>query len=1381
MTNEPAPMEPDAPAITAERVEAVEQAIKYWIEQLIDPGRHNTLLFYRDTKTTTLRLDDADRGAVDRLVRGRPVALDELADESLDDEELAEQLRDFTKRATTIYRAAQANLEEAGLETLYLGIGLATWQVDDGSRGRPPAAPVLLMPISLNPRGRGSLRSFTVEPTGEVTLNPVLLYALAQQQVTASADEFLAGLDGLEDGEPGLRTPEEARRVFDRLGSAAHGLRGFGVAEAFVVGNFQYYKMAMVADLQRNVDALVAHPMIAAIAGDPDARRTVTSLDQGAGVAIGHSRPDLDPRDFDLIDAAEQNLILDADSSQELAIRRVLAGQSLVVQGPPGTGKSQTIANLMGALSAEGKRVLFVAEKRAALDAVKKRLDARGLGHLVFDLHGKGITKRALAQQIASALQRVRNAQPDKGSELYRAHNRVRSTLVEHHDAMHAARAPTGLSVYEMRSLITAAPPEARVRCAWSTDELAALTRSADAASDLLDDVKQYADVLTDPTTSPWATAEVTDQTLEDQIAAADEAWQTWQELLDALETIGLEPDENAGLAQREEIRHRLERHIAAAAAYRPAVWVAPLDDLARRLRPGLGSAAKRVWVWVANGAYRAARAEALRLREPPASPWTDVAGEVQRAAAAKRAWSAATGQDPPPMKHVAAAERAAGRFSQALDTLRARIPSAPSQGTGWDEADAILNALAADRKTPYRCARLHALATKADSEVLPLRSLLDALAAGHVPVELWDVAFAHARAEAAYGLVVRSDPSVQGFDGRTHDDVVARFQHTDRELLPVAAVRVLRLHGRRLIEVCNEYPDQDGNVRREAEKKSRHKSLRTLLEEAPDVLTALFPCWMASPLSVSQLLAGGTYFDVVLFDEASQVFPHDAVPSILRGRQLVVAGDRHQLPPTAFFTTAEGDSGDEAGAAEGFESLLDQTSAFLPNASLQWHYRSEDERLIAFSNRWIYHDSLVTFPGCGGGDPPLRSEVVPFRADAPEVTVSGHDEVRRVVELILEHAEKWPEESLGVIAPGVEHQRRIEFQLDNQLALRPDLDPFFDPNRTERFFIKNLERVQGDERDSVIFSVGYSKDRSGNLRHRFGPILQKEGERRLNVAVSRARRRMTVVSSFRWDEIDLRRASGNGVKFLRDYLRFAESGGVILGDEGEQPTALNPFELDVFDELTRAGLRLTPQFGSSGYRIDMVASHPDRPGRHVLAIECDGASYHSAPLARERDRLRQEILERLGWTFHRIWSTDWWNQREAEVVRAREAFDAACRAADRADASGSGDSPEEQGGEDGHPKSGNQQPGGVGPGVLVPARDRALNPYLPRGLSIIEYPIEGLVQLARYLTSDGRLYTDAELLEEMAAALAFKRKGRRIVERLTRAIEVARSTEQHT
>jgi very-short-patch-repair endonuclease len=652
----------------------------------------------------------------------------------------------------------------------------------------------------------------------------------------------------------------------------------------------------------------------------------------------------------------------------------------------------------------------------------------------------------------------------------------------------------------------------------------------------------------------------------------------------------------------------------------------------------------------------------------------------------------------------------------------------------------------------------------------------LDDLRDNSVITDQWLARFEYIWLCSSLEQAFATDPGLASFTGRTHEQIVAEFVRLDKERIRIAAARVRRLHAERAIDAMNEHFEQANLVRAEARKKSRHIPLRELLARAPDVLTRLAPCWVASPLSVSQLLDGGRrHFDLVVFDEASQILQEEAVPSLYRAAQVVVAGDRHQLPPTTFFATAvEGEDevfeddpeAQEALAAAtsaigGFESLLGTLEAFLPNWLLEWHYRSEDERLITFSNTLIYGGRLVTFPSARGEEA-IRHILIPHDAALGGQEESASREVDEVVRQVLEDAEKRPQESLGVITMGIRHANRVQAALDRALELRPDLSDFFSLGRDERFFVKNLETVQGDERDAIVLSIGYGKTQNGDLPHRFGPLTQEAGYRRLNVAVTRAKRRMCVISSFSHHEIDLNRSGSRGVQLLKAYLEFAATGGRRMAEEEHaDEVGLNAFEADVRDALASKGITLRAQFGASRYRIDLVAMHPRRAGRPVLAIECDGASYHSSATARDRDRLRQAHLQRLGWHFHRIWSTDWFYSREQETARAVSAYEEAVRRADLLDAS------------DEHTPGA----GLAAPPTEVPqqstARQRSPQPLVPVRETIEQYSDRELRQIAEWIASDGLLRTDEELIRDIFETLPFKRLGGRIRERLLAVVRV--------
>ena len=365
------------------------------------------------------------------------------------------------------------------------------------------------------------------------------------------------------------------------------------------------------------------------------------------------------------------------------------------------------------------------------------------------------------------------------------------------------------------------------------------------------------------------------------------------------------------------------------------------------------------------------------------------------------------------------------------------------------------------------------------------------------------------------------------------------------------------RAWAERLREAQDRHPLQARVIRKQAALRRGHLPLRRLLDQTSDVLFALKPCWAMSPLMVSQVLPAARLFDVVIFDEASQIVPADAIPSIMRGHQIVVAGDDRQLPPTNFFRQV-GDEGDESRrrttrawsrSAPASSRCSTRSARCCRPAPLAWHYRSRDERLVAFSNAHIYGGALTTFPGVLRDD--CLRHVVVAQGPEPGQEVSVTAEVDKVVELILEHARTRPAESLGVIALGIRHAERIDTALRAALAAHPGLEGFFAEDRPEPFFVKNLERVQGDERDAIILSIGYGKHPDGRMRYQWGPLLRDGGERRLNVAATRAKHRLTLVSSFSSHDVDPDRVTKAGARLLADYLEYASSGGTAVGASG--------------------------------------------------------------------------------------------------------------------------------------------------------------------------------------------------------------------------------------
>jgi hypothetical protein len=1227
-------------------------------------------------------------------------------------------------------------------------MGSVTWPSDEG--GRPTDAPVLLVPIQIDASGN---RSFRLVRAGPVQFNPVLAYALELDHGLEIGPNELAAFVPLE-GDGANLNPEP---LYAELRRRAAGVEGFSAGSRTVLGNFAFQKMAMVRDLRHHAEAFVASDLIAAIAGDA-----------GARLALGSRGSEVDASSLDEVPPEGEFLILDADSSQQCAVASVVAGQDTVVHGPPGTGKSQTIANLIASLAAIGKRVLFVAEKRAALEVVQSRLGQAGLSHLALDLHGAGLSAAKAMRHVAEALDTVRSAPEAAAGSTHTRFSQRRRKLNEHARRIHTPRAPSGLSVFALQGEILRLPPEACAATRWRGAALDRLTTEvAHEVSDQLREAAGFAALFLGEHSSPWQGARVPDG---DAVEIAAELVQRMiREAPDGLfaplnllaRAAGFPiPSCIAGI---QPMLRLVQAVHATLASWHESIFELDLPAVVARLQPAARSRARALWIWLSDPGYRRTRKSALRRRSAGRASCAVLVQELSAAAGQLAEWRAATsnGSAPRRIEGFGPAREAFSAFFANFVKLEELFPGRPLGQASPDELSAMLQALAVD-SVVYELPKLAQINDCLNA--YGVEALVEEIRARRPPGEIWPLLFRSAWLASCLDAACQADPELRGFRGVTHGGYVEEFARLDRQRLALAAARVRRAHAENAVRAMNQHPDQEQLIRAEAGKSRRHLPLRRIFARAADVLTSVCPCCMASPLSVSQLLEAKPYFDYVIFDEASQILPEDAAAAIVRGRRAVIAGDANQLPPTTFFSISDEDDLDgssEAEAAEGFDSLLEMCVPFLRSRYLDWHYRSRDESLIRFSNHHIYRNRLITFPAPGGG-PAVTHEAVeqPRGIDGEEESSSA--EVRKVVELVLRHARERPSESLGVITMGIRHMDRVQAALDDAADSRPELAPFFDPGRQERFFVKNLERVQGDERDAIIVSVGYGKDRAGNLPLHFGPLLSGVGRRRLNVAITRARKRLRIVSSFRANDIDVARVRpGSGVELLRDYLQYAASECRLLGGGDRAQVPLNDFEQDIFDVLSGRGLGLIPQFGSSRYRIDMVVQHPSRKGEFVLAIECDGASYHSSYTARDRDRLRQEQLEALGWRFHRIWSSDWFSRKEQEVERAIRAYHDAVAYADNLGA---------------RPASGSVGQDVVAPpavGALEPAapRPRGARPRVAGHRSISECSDSDLLGLIRWIRSDGRLRSDDELVADVVRELGLSRRGRRIEARIRAAL----------
>ena len=516
--------------------------------------------------------------------------------------------------------------------------------------------------------------------------------------------------------------------------------------------------------------------------------------------------------------------------------------------------------------------------------------------------------------------------------------------------------------------------------------------------------------------------------------------------------------------------------------------------------------------------------------------------------------------------------------------------------------------------------------------------------------------------------------PEVQNFRRRIHTDTIKVFCNLDKMQFKIAQARVRERVLSKIpnFDLINGTKDEIAILKKELNKKNKIMPLRKLFMSIPNLIKSLRPCFMMSPLSVSVFLEAQHYkFDLVIFDEASQVHTEDAIGAIMRGKQVIIVGDTKQLPPTSFFSTSLNDEdfdidSDEAikdSDAGAYESILDEALTVLPELSLRWHYRSRHEHLIAFSNVKIYNNRLITFPSSTEKAPDCGVEYIYVENGVYDRGGKRNNiaEAGKVADLVFEHFKKYPNRSLGIVTFSEAQQNAIDTAILQKRLQNPDFDIFFIEDKEDPFFIKNLENVQGDERDTIIFSIGYAKDSNGIMYMNFGPLSREGGYRRLNVAITRAKYNVKLVGSIMPTDIDLDKVSSDGVKLLRSYIDFAQQGITALEKEPTFNSDLDfdsPFEEAVYDFLKSKGYDVVTQVGCSGFRIDMAVKHPTQSGKFAIGIECDGATYHSSRTARERDRLRQSVLEDMGWTIYRIWSTDWIKHQdteEEELIKAIE------------------------------------------------------------------------------------------------------------------------------
>jgi very-short-patch-repair endonuclease len=1247
--------------------------------------------------------------------------------------------RRLQTRLRNTHSAARTAIEEQGVNILFLALGFLQWYESTSSEIEL-RAPLVLVPVTME---RPSAQAnFRVRYSGEDLGSNLSLQAKVKKEFGIELPDVPEGEDlDLED-------------FFSKTTQAVSRRPRWRVdPEGMAIGFFSFAKFLMFKDLDT-----------ASWADDnpPHEHAVIEALLSGC---FREAEPSIGEEDFldDKLDPGEVFQVVDADSSQTVAVRQSTEGRNLVIQGPPGTGKSQTITNVVAEAVAAGKTVLFVAEKLAALEVVKRRLDHVHLGDCCLELHSDKANKRVVLDELQRTLKQGRPIQEENKEDL--------AGLLSNRDRLNAyARAvntPVGESAvtpYQAFGHLSrlAARLEHVPRPSLSLESFGRLDRSAYRSTrDTVEDLQTVLRRTGPPARHPfWGSrktlvlpmdrerleasacgvAEALERIRADGAALAglftlgepgdfDELQKTlkgavwvarlphlpgfdWQnpDWLKSADTV------ESTLAAGKEAAETRERF---GSRLLPEAW----DRDILRMRKEIEKAGRKWWRHLSPG-YRRARSELESLCRgtlpKDGEAQFELADAILRSQRARRNWeegrpvverlfhasSAATlswddkiglanrvkelhtairdGEVPagildclPSVERKGLPERV-GSIRSAVDGYRGLVETLLNDlefsseirfGTAGfpDQSfDVQANMFAdwRDRTETWSDLAQYNQVAKRITEA-GLEEFVDASSTWeHTATALLDL-FDWNWYASVVQRAVGERAELAEFDPDTHEAALERFCRLDRRILETNRAIVAHRHWQGLPR--HQGGGQLAILLREFQKKRRHLPIRRLMAEAGHAIQAIKPVFMMSPPSIAKFVPPGSIsFDSVIFDEASQVQPVDALGAILRGRHAVVVGDSKQLPPTRFFERVlDEESDEEEAATSDLESILGLFCAQgAPEEMLRWHYRSRHESLIAVSNSEFYDGKLVVFPSPDRdrGRLGLVFHHSPDTFYEPGASKRhNRAEAALVADAVMRHAREYPDLKLGVAAFSQSQAQMIEDELERRRRNRPEYEEFFRETGPEPFFVKNLENVQGDERDVILISVGYGRRSDGFMSMNFGPLNWEGGERRLNVLITRARLRCEVFSNFVADDIDLSRTSARGVVALKRYLKYAQTGiedvPVPTGAEPE-----SPFEEHVASELEKLGYTVHPQVGSGGFRVDLAVVDPEQPGRYLVGIECDGATYHRARSARDRDRLRQQVLEGLGWRIHRVWSTDWFRNPQRQLRRMQESIEAAKR-----------------------------------------------------------------------------------------------------------------------
>ncbi|MCM1488587.1 MAG: DUF3320 domain-containing protein, partial [Firmicutes bacterium] len=1127
----------------------------------------------------------------------------------------------------------------------------------------------------------------------------------------------ITGLDPLPSDEHGI----DMRLVFTVIRKAIMAQSRWDVLETACVGIFSFSQFVMWNDIRNRSDDLLKN-------------KIVKSLIDG--------RLSWDAEPMEIGGRVEENGVLlpmAADASQLFAVRSAAEGKSFVLHGPPGTGKSQTITSMIADTLAEGKSVLFAAEKMAALEVVQKRLEKIGIGAFCLELHSNKSKKRDILEQLRQASEVTKNTSPEAYAEKSDQIAKIRARLDIYAKELHSVQG-SGYTPYQLISSyetyrqaqditpftrdfvktlnrsrteeadmlvqrLTAAGravghphghPLSRVDLIGYSQQLKTelpekITAYQNALFDLEKPLSNFSAALEKPLPSSFA--EVKKQ---GEIAAEALLWYSFPSAWAKTESPSLyfaEIKEMCGHFETAEQKRRsllqsfndaflqqngqqlLTEYSAA-----NAKWALPksmsLNSMAKRLS-GYAKApinksnlqkhindlcSLQAEEKAADDLFAKYGGELGGLYRGKDTDWRQASELTEQARQSAEKLLRLTGSDGFRIKSCGDTELKNSAESviygieeaeKAKMRLYALLNITDCESENWIEAEKLLCGSVAENSDGLR----EWSAFNGVAEELRQAGLSDTVAAykNGVSHEALFPAYKKALLFAMINTAIDENKVLSGFSGAVFEESINRLKRLDEELTELSQQEIFCRLAANVPDFSREAAKSSeiGILQKAIKSGGRGVSIRQLFQQIPTLLPRLCPCMLMSPISAAQYLdPNRAPFDLVVFDEASQLPTCKAVGVLARGKEAVIVGDPKQMPPTSFFSASSVD--EDNLETEDLESILDDCLALnMPQTHLLWHYRSRHESLIAFSNSRFYENKLFTFPSVNDRERKVTLVHVNGVFDRGK-TRQNRAEAEAVVEELKRrcHDGELSKLSVGVVTFNISQQNLIDDLLNEECKTDEELEKWA-YGSDEPVFIKNLENVQGDERDVILFSVGYGPDKDGNVYMNFGPLNRDGGWRRLNVAVSRARCEMTVFATLTADQINLSKTGAEGVAALKGFLEYA--GGRELAVTGT--SALIRREKDgigrsICEELNKAGYQTDMQVGHSAYRIDVGVVDPNNTEKYILGILLDGACYSEAKTTRDREIAQIGVLKGLGWKISRVWTMDWWDNRDKEIKK---------------------------------------------------------------------------------------------------------------------------------